>query len=194
MSTCYCRYYSISLNTKQNYNLKSNWFKLLIVAVAVIFVSAHVNYILAAWITEPSKTTSVAILALALIFLLYIMNKFLYSFAKARMEFINVYRRKELGTLCITITGAIVGVFVISIEVAAFYILPLPAVNLADYLENILMVSVFLVTALITYKIIKDSNTEKLLKTLNRINMQDTGPSENFPTKLTVNIEAEIKF
>ena len=42
---------------------------------------------LVAWLTEPLKTTSVAILALALIILLYIMNKILYCFAKAMLEF-----------------------------------------------------------------------------------------------------------
>ena len=189
---CYCRYYSISLNTKQNYYLKSNRFKLLIVAVAVIFVSAHVNYILAAWLTEPSKTTSVAILALALIFLLYIMNKFLYSFAKARMEFINEYWRKELCTLCITIVGAIVGVTVICIEVAAFYVLPLPAVNLADYLENILQVSIVLVTALITYKIFdKDSDATIFLKKFNQHFKQDADLSED-PDELIAVIEAKV--
>ena len=188
---CHCHYYYYSPSRNDEY-LITNWFKVSIIAVTVIFVSAHVNYILAAWLTEPSKTTSVAILALALIFLLYIMNKFLYSFAKARMEFINEYWRKELCTLCITIVGAIVGVTVICIEVAAFYVLPLPAVNLADYLENILQVSIVLVTALITYKIFdKDSDATIFLKKFNQHFKQDADLSED-PDELIAVIEAKV--
>ena len=160
--------------------------KLLIIVLPVIFVSAHINYILAAWITEPSKTTSVATLALALILLLYVLNKFLYRFATTITE-------NRISTFCITVSGALIGVFVISVEVAAFYILPLPAVNLADYLENTLMVSVFLVTALITYKIFdKDSDASILLKKFNQHFKQYANLSEDSDELITYVLEAII--
>ena len=204
--------------------------KVSFIAVPIIFVSTHINYILAAWLTEPSKTTSVATLAIALILLLYFMNKLLYSYARTVVELLAVRVEKEdisrncykcccsclkndlgieIGTLFITISGAILGAGMISIEIAAFYILPFSALNLAGYLQNILSVSVLIVSALITYKIIdKDSNTAKKIinqdnkedpkdsskakKIADKDNKKDRGSLEKSLTQLNVTLEAEV--
>ena len=206
--------YDIKVNIVEELNRA----KVSFIAVPIIFFSTHINYILAAWLTEPSKTTSVATLAIALILVLYVMNKFLYSSAKTTMELIVIRKRLcclccvknkdtciEMGTLFITIPGAIFGAGLISIEVAAFYILPFPAVNLANYLQNILQVSIFLVSALVTYKFLsKDSESSKKGTDQDKKDTEDSDTSEKIDnkrstglskkaTELTITLEAEVK-
>ncbi len=51
-----------------------------ILILPIAFVSAHINYIFAAWLTEPSKTTSIAIMALTIILFLFVMHRTFYKF------------------------------------------------------------------------------------------------------------------
>ena len=60
----------------------------------VIFMSAHVGYIFAAWLTESSKTTSVSFLALSIILYIDILSRLVYhnihsTFSKCKREWLK---------------------------------------------------------------------------------------------------------
>ncbi len=54
---------------------RHNDFVLYFIVIPITYLSAHVDYIFTAWLTEPSKTTSVAILAIAVVFYMFIMSR-----------------------------------------------------------------------------------------------------------------------
>ena len=58
-----------------------------------------------------------------------------------------------------------------ALNVAAFYILPIPAIELADYLENIFQISLVIFAALISYKILiqEDSEIKKFFKKFHKV-------------------------
>ena len=153
------------------------YFQLLITSLS--FVSFHAGYIFAAWVTEPSKTTSVAVLSLAIMAFIFIMFRFLYIFfeyliekcctcCKERMNYKKVMTATTI-LVCTSVVAAI-GVGLICVVLASFYILPLQTIGLVEHLQNIVNVCIVLLTALITYKLIgaNESDTEKFLRILNK--------------------------
>ncbi len=165
---------------------KSNLIMISFLVVPIIFVSAHLDYIFAAWLTEPTKTTSVAIMAITIIFFLFVMSRTSYSFIKSFM-----YKRyyatcqKTLKLMdgiafFITCIFTLAGVALVSLHVAAFFILPIPTASLAIYLENIVQIFLVIFGALITYKIISvhEPDTSKILKQLSLNNtLSSTSPN-----------------
>ncbi len=188
---------------------KSNLIMISFLVVPIIFVSAHLDYIFAAWLTEPSKTTSVAILALTIILFLFVMSRTSYSFIKSFM-----YKRyyatcqttlKLMDGLAFFITCifTLAGVALVSLHVAAFFILPIPSVSLADYLENIVQISLVMIASLITYKILSfhESDSSKILKQLTRtnelltkLNMPSLSPSLEVEASQSESLKAFLKF
>ena len=69
-----------------------------------------------------------------------------------------------------------------ALNVAAFYILPIPAIELADYLENFFQISLVIFAALISYKnfIQEDSEAKTFFKKFNKVFKNDTP----FPAKV----------
>ena len=61
-----------------------------------------------------------------------------------------------------------------ALNVAAFYILPIPALQLADYLENIFQISLVILAALISYEILIQEDSED--KRFSRISTQFLTP------------------
>ena len=68
--------------------------------VPAIFMSAHIGYIFAAWLTEPSKTTSISILALSIVLYLFIISRLAY---KKVSSLILDYTENERVILFITV-------------------------------------------------------------------------------------------
>ena len=174
--------------------------------VPIIFVSAHLDYIFAAWLTEPAKTTSVAIMSLVIILFLYITSRTTYSFVKSGHYF-STHERflkyKEEIVIGITLFSSLFAVGLISIHVAAFFILPIPSVSLADYLENIVQISLVMIASLITYKIFSfhESDSSKILKQLTRtnelltkLNMPSLSPSLEVEASQSESLKAFLKF
>ena len=58
------------------------WFVASLMLFPLFIVTSHTGYILVAWLTEPDKTTSLAISATGIIFLLFIMTRALYMVGK----------------------------------------------------------------------------------------------------------------
>ena len=141
--------------------------------IPAIFISAHVGYIFAAWLTEPSKTTSVSILALYMVLYLFIISRLAYR--KVRSHVFH-YTESERVILLITVIIVFFGVSLVALNAAAFYILPIPAIKLADYLENIFEISLLIFAALISYKILiqEDSEAKKFFKKFNKVFKNDT--------------------
>ena len=139
--------------------------------IPAIFVSAHIGYIFAAWLTEPSKTTSVSILALSILLYLFIISRLAYK--KVHSHY-NVEDERLL--LMITFVIVFFGVSLVALNVSAFYSLPIPAIELADYLENIFQISLVIFAALISYKILiqEDSEAKKFFKKFNKVFKNDT--------------------
>ena len=144
--------------------------------IPVIFISAHIGYIFAAWLTEPSKTTSVSILALSIILYMFILSRLVYhkihsAFSKCKKEWLN----DERLLLIITFIIVFFGVSLVALNVAAFYILPIPTVKLADYVDNIFQISLVIFAALISYKILshKDSEAKRFFKKFNNVFQKD---------------------
>jgi len=56
------------------------------------------------------------------------------------------------------------------LHVSAFYILPIPAIHLSDYLDNIFQISIVIFAALISYKVFsyEDSEAKKFFKNFNK--------------------------
>ena len=160
-------------------------------AVPVIFVSAHIDYIFAAWLTEPSKTTSVAILAIALIFYLFIMSRSLYKFIKDVLRKVNI--QSESVAMTFTFVLGLFGVGIAALQVASFYTLPIPAIKLADYLDNVFQISLVILAALISYKIIstEDSEASKFFKKFNKA-YKATLPSQNSSVMKSLKLEAKL--
>ena len=166
----------------------TNYFLIGFIIVPIIFGSSHVDYILVAWLTEPAKTTSVAILAIAIVFYLFFLSQFLYKLiSKIKSKIKSDYRKRffnnafttkfvkyfslsgECCKLTFTFIFGFCGVGLASLQIAAFYLLPFPSIRIVDYLDNIFQISLVIFGGLITYKIIsgQDSDTKKFLKHFN---------------------------
>ena len=130
--------------------------------VPVVFVSAHIDYILVAWLTEPSKTTSVSILALSIILYLFILSRLVYEKVQRKLK-------DQRVLLLITIAIVFPGILLVALHVSSFYILPIPAIQLTDYLDNIFQISIVIFAALISYKVFshEDSEAKKFFKKFN---------------------------
>ena len=146
------------------------------IVIPVIFISAHIGYIFAAWLTEPSKTTSVSILALSIILYMFILSRLVYhkihsAFSKCKREWLN----DERLLLIITFVIVFFGVSLVALNVSAFYLLPIPTVKLADYVDNIFQISLVIFAALISYKILshKDSEAKRFFKKFNNVFQKD---------------------
>ena len=171
--------------------------------VPIIFVSAHLDYIFAAWLTEPTKTTSVAILALAIILFLFVMSRTSYSFIKSFMykRFSTTYQNTLKKVNVLAFIGACIftfaGVALVSLHVAAFFILPIPTASLAIYLENVVQIFLVIFGALITYKIISvhESDSSNILKQLtlhNRLSLSTLNAPVTQDSE-TVNVLLSLK-
>ena len=136
--------------------------------VPAIFMSAHIGYIFAAWLTEPSKTTSIFILALSIVLYLFIMSRLAYKNVSSH---IFNYTENERVILFITVIIEFFGVSLVALNVAAFYILPIPAIELVDHLENIFQISLVIFAALLSYKILiqEDSEAKKFFKKFHKV-------------------------
>ena len=144
--------------------------------IPVIFISAHIGYIFAAWLTEPSKTTSVSILALSIILYMFILSRLVYhkihsAFSKCKRERL----KDERLLLIITFIIVFFGVSLVALNVSAFYLLPIPTVKLADYVDNIFQISLVIFAALISYKILShnDSEAKRFFKKFNNVFQKD---------------------
>ena len=160
------------------------YFQLLITFLS--FVSFHTGYIFAAWVTEPSKTTSVAVLSLAIMAFIFIMFRFLHIFFEYLIEKCwklcekyctcckekKNYKKVMTATTILVCTSVVaaIGVGLICVVLASFYILPLQTIGLVEHLQNIVNVCIVLLAALVTYKLIgaNESDTEKFLRILNK--------------------------
>ena len=165
--------------------VRENRFFFQILITSLSFVSFHAGYIFAAWVTEPSKTTSVAVLSIAIVAFIFIMFRFLYIFFEYLIKkywkcceeccstFCKEKKKKVMNTTTIlvcTSVVAIIGVGLICVVLYSFYILPLPTIGLVEHLQNIVNVCIVLLAALVTYKLIgaNESDTEKFLRILNK--------------------------
>ncbi len=159
----------------------TNYFLIGFIIVPIIFGSSHVDYILVAWLTEPAKTTSVAILAIAIVFYLFFLSQFLYKLISKIISKIKPdYWKRDLikaasdnsventfspswecCKLSVIFLLGLCGVGLASLQIAAFYLLPFPSIRLVDYLDNIFQVSVVIFGGLITYKLISGQESDK---------------------------------
>ncbi len=164
---------------------RHNDFVVYFIVIPITYLSAHVDYIFTAWLTEPSKTTSVAILAIAVVFYLFIMSRSIYTFWKFEDDRIS---------LLVTFFLGFGGVGLGAVQIAAFYIIPIPAIHLADYLDNVFQISLVILAALISYKILstEDSDASKFFKQFNKAHKKDIPTcSRLLPFKL-LKIDAHI--
>ncbi len=159
------------------------WF----ITLPIIFGSSHVDYILVAWLTEPAKTTSVSILAIAITFYLFILSRSLYKLISKITSKSNFWKIwcSEVLKLAVTFLLGLCGVGLASLQIAAFYLLPFPSIRIVDYLDNIFQISLVIFGGLITYKIIsgQDSDTKKFLKQFNS--------QEKHGSKFTMNCNSQ---
>ena len=159
----------------------TNFFLIWFIIVPIIFGSSHLDYILVAWLTEPAKTTSVSILAIAIVFYLFLLSRFLYKLSSKILSMIKPnYWKKDLieaasdkyfkipfppswecCKLTFTFLLGLGGVGLASIQIAAFYLLPFPSIRLVDYLDYIFQVSVVIFGGLITYKVKSGQESDK---------------------------------
>ena len=65
--------------TSSHFNV---WFVASLIVFPLFIITSHTGYILVAWLTEPDKTTSLAILATGIILFLFIMTRALYTVGK----------------------------------------------------------------------------------------------------------------
>ena len=158
--------------------------------VPVVFVSAHIDYILVAWLTEPSKTTSVSILALSIILYLFILSHLVYEKVQRKLKDLR-------ALLLITIAIVFPGILLVALHVLSFYILPIPAIQLTDYLDNIFQISIVIFAALISYKVFshEDSEAKKFFKKFNEtFASRNTKPSQKqeLPTHSVLTKESRL--
>ncbi len=163
---------------------RHNDFVVYFIVIPITYLSAHVDYIFTAWLTEPSKTTSVAILAIAVVFYLFIMSRSIYNFMKFEDDRISLLLTFFLG---------FGGVGLGAVQIAAFYIIPIPAIHLADYLDNVFQISLVILAALISYKILstEDSDASKFFKQFNKAK-KDTMPSKKLWPYKSLKLDAKI--
>ncbi len=159
------------------------WF----IVVPIVFVSSHIDYIMVAWLTEPAKTTSVSILASALMFYLFSLTRFLYSFFTGILN-------SEYLKLLLTFLFGLFGVGMIALQIAAFYLLPIPSIKLADYLDNFFQISLVILAGLITYKVIsgQESDLMKFFKKFSNTYEPNNGNKRKAIISKPVPISAEI--
>ncbi len=157
----------ISQDNSKNYTW-IRWCLFRLVFVAVACSSTHFGYILVSWLTEPDKTTCIALISIAILLYLYL------SFRKTYKEIKEFLYKHEsccvFGTT--NILSFIIGIFITALPVmtvTAFWSLPIPALELAVYLENILEIILVFAASLISYKIFsfKQSDAYKFLKKFN---------------------------
>ncbi len=163
---------------------RHNDFVVYFIVISITYLSAHVDYIFTAWLTEPSKTTSVAILAIAVVFYMFIMSRSIYNFIKYE---------DERASLLLTFFLGFGGVGLGAVQIAAFYIIPIPAIHLADYLDNVFQISLVILAALISYKILstEDSDASKFFKQFNKAK-KDTMPSKKLLPYKSLKLDAKI--
>ena len=168
------------------------------IAIPIIFVSAHIGYISAAWLTEPSKTTSVAIISMAITFYIFVINRFLFKCIRDS-EIWNKYcswfgfnkiSGKEQYTVSGTFFLGLSGVGLAALQISAFYTLPLPTIKLADYLDNVVNLSLIILAALVSYKIIPlpESDFKDFMQEFNKSYKQNVvrEGKQTFRTNLSI--------
>ncbi len=168
------------------------WF----ITLPIIFGSSHVDYILVAWLTEPAKTTSVSILAIAITFYLFILSRSLYKLISKITSKSNFWKMwySEVLKLALTFLLGLCGVGLASLQIAAFYLLPFPSIRIVDYLDNIFQISLVIFGGLITYKVIsgQDSDIKKFLKQFNSQDKHGSKFTMNC-TSQPIKVDAKLK-
>ena len=157
----------------------------------LLLASSHIGYIFAAWLTEPSNTTSVAILAMALTTVEYLMFRFFYRGLKHIITRIKKIESKECCTISCTIFVGLIGLSFIALLVASFRLLPIETIGLVDYLQNIVNICVIFVTGLVAYITIFKADTDKFFK---HFNMAYKKRNEILWNYSTIKIESKLQF
>ena len=170
------------LDDKYKNNERTLWFVLGLSYVFLFCTSSHFGYILVAYLTEPERTSSIALVALASMLFFFITFRDSYIFLKkcvrkncgndngGSVQLLPIDEvTNEINMLPFIISypfGLILFVAPLAIFLSAFTLLPIPVIELASYLENIIQVVLVLLAVLISYKLIsfKDSDTVRFMK------------------------------
>ena len=172
------------------------WSLVVFMLVPLWFVSSHIGYVIVSWLTEPSKSTSVALSVMAMYLYIYLTTRIMYQrFKDSSTETF------DFKALIKAFFGGLWTMLGVCIVIAAFNILPLPTSPLASYIENIAQIFLVFLAALVSYKLIsvQDSDTQKFLKNFEKrcggedIRVSFRGIKNNPLTTYTVNsIQVEI--
>ncbi len=196
------------------------WSLVVFMLIPLWFVSSHIGYVIVSWLTEPSKSTSVALSVMAMYLYIYMTTRTMYQRLKDSSA-----ETFDFKALIKALFGGLWTMLGVCIVIAAFNILPLPTSPLASYIENIAQIFLVFLAALVSYKLIsiQDSDTQKFLKnfekrcggedirvsfrgiknnllstyTVNSIQIEKNGVSEEYPlpqvqVTLTVKIHVNV--
>ncbi len=172
------------------------WSLVIFMLVPLWYVSSHIGYVIVSWLTEPSKSTSVALLVMAVYLYIYMTTRTMYQRLKDSSA-----ETFDFKALIKALFGGLWTMLGVCIVIAAFSILPLPTSPLPSYIENIAQIFLVFLAALVSYKLIsvQDSDTQKFLKNFEKrcggedIRVSFRGIKNNPLTTYTVNsIQVEI--
>ena len=173
---------------KKERDKREKWLIICFLYGPLFCISSHIGYILVAWLTEPDRTTSVALVTLGVIFYLffvyreicaissklpsdgklqhgcttcidYLKNCFCYCCIKKEDKDEDEDVDKDdppfqLPAFGIALMFSIVIVGPACLCLAVFFLLPIPAIELAINLQNLLQIVIVVSAALISFKIL----------------------------------------
>ena len=213
------------------HNRRDVWIYISLFYASLFCVSSHIGYIFVAWLTDPSRTSSIALLALVILLYFFLMYREIYDNNKSIttgssckekwkqsvhyippcavvmfiLEFIVSYLKicKEIASKCckkdangvlnngqenghnrfqniedskntneedssgfslkaflIALSWGPVIVVLLGVAITVLLFLPIPSLEIASYLQNIVHIVLILVSALVSYRILlfKDSS------------------------------------
>ena len=140
--------------------------------------TSHLGYIILAWITQPSRSTTTLILYYFILFYLYLIFRASYKYgskllSKSKSESESEPESKNINVsmfICNIILGIVyLGIAVIFIVIV--YLKPLASEDLFSYIFNVVQFIIVVVSTQYFYKLIvgKSFSIKKILKTVHEI-------------------------
>ena len=134
-------------------------------------ITSHLGYIILAWITQPSRSTTTLILYYFILFYLYLIFRTSYKHGSKILK--SKSDSKTINVLIFTI-NLLLGMFYLGIAVVFIvivYIEPLASEDLFSYLFNVVQFMIVVVSTQYFYKLIagKSFSIKKTIKTVHKI-------------------------
>ena len=142
-------------------------------------ISSHLGYILVAWLTEPDKTTSTALIAFMVVLYFFLCFRKLYDIfnhccssskgtENSDYDDLDPENNDTFNYIAFAAELIFLVIFPIPVIIVmlAFSSIPIPVIELANYLKDIVQILLVLLASLISYRILslKDSDMVRFLK------------------------------